>query len=321
MAEPEVACIWKGPNELGESPNWNWKEDALYWVDINGEKIQRLDPETDTVTVWATPMKIGSIVFRERDGLVAGMHTGFHFVDLETETFTHIVDPDPDHPSTRLSDGKCDRRGRYWCGSMNMEMTEPLGALYRLDTDLSCTKMAEGVVVSNGLGWSPDNKLLYYANSRGNTVYAFDFDIETGEIENRRDFIFDGRHSGPRRRRHGRHGGMLLGGPHRRMGGGPVRPARPTHAHDRHARAVSQHVLVRRQETSTCCTSLRSAMKSSQETRNARRSGGRCSRFTEPTPWAFRSRFSRVDCEIRVNCLSTTTARIDGRAEQGGRDG
>ena len=72
---------------------------------------------------------------------------------------------------------------------MDMNLRDPLGALYRLDTDLSCTKMAEGVVVSNGLGWSPDDKVLYYANSRGNTVYAFDFDIETGEIENRRDFI------------------------------------------------------------------------------------------------------------------------------------
>ena len=70
-----------------------------------------------------------------------------------------------------------------------MNLRDPLGALSRLDTDLSCTKMAEGVVVSNGLGWSPNNKVLYYANSRGNTVYAFGFDIETGEIENRRDFI------------------------------------------------------------------------------------------------------------------------------------
>ena len=192
MAQPEVACIWKGPNELGESPNWNCRENALYWVDINGQKIQRLDPETDIVTVWDAPMKIGSIVFREQGGLVAGMHAGFHFVDLETGSFTYIIDPDPDHPSTRLSDGKCDRRGRYWCGSMDMNLRDPLGALYRLDTDLSCTKMAEGVVVSNGLGWSPDDKVLYYANSRGNTVYAFDFDIETGEIENRRDFISTG---------------------------------------------------------------------------------------------------------------------------------
>jgi len=189
MTEPEVALVWKGPNELGESPNWNWRENTLHWVDINGQKIQRLDPDPDRVSIWDAPMKIGSIVFREEGGLVAGMHTGFHFVDLNSETFTHIVDPDPDHASTRLSDGKCDRRGRYWCGSMDMNLNDPFGALYRLDTDLTCTKMADGVVVSNGLAWSPDNTVMYYANSRSNTVYAFDFDIGTGDIANRRDFI------------------------------------------------------------------------------------------------------------------------------------
>ena len=114
---------------------------------------------------------------------------GFSFIDLDTGDVTPIANPDPDNPITRLNDGKCDRAGRYWSGTMDTTFTNPIGKLVRLDTDLSCSVMDEGFYVTNGIAWSPDNKTMYYSDSRGRTVYAYEFDIDSGDIANRREFI------------------------------------------------------------------------------------------------------------------------------------
>ena len=72
---------------------------------------------------------------------------------------------------------------------MDSTFENKIGMLVRLDTDLTCTKMDEGFYVTNGIAWSPDNKVMYYSDSRGRIVYAYDFDIDTGDIANRRVFI------------------------------------------------------------------------------------------------------------------------------------
>ena len=190
MAEPEVECIWKGPNILGEGPIWNWKDNALYWVDCDKPAVHRIDTDTNEVTTWTVAETIGSMVFREKGGIVAGLwERGFSFIDLDTGDVTPIANPDPDNPIARLNDGKCDRGGRYWSGTMDTTFTNPIGKLVRLDTDLSCTVMDEGFYVTNGIAWSPDNKTMYYSDSRGRMVYAYEFDIDSGDIANRREFI------------------------------------------------------------------------------------------------------------------------------------
>ena len=94
MAEPEVECIWKGPNILGEGPIWNWKENTLYWVDCDKLAIHRLDPATDEVSTWDVPEPIGSMVFREQGGVVGGLKdSGFSFIDLDTGDVTPIANP------------------------------------------------------------------------------------------------------------------------------------------------------------------------------------------------------------------------------------
>ena len=185
---PEVECVARGNDVLGEGPIWHPAERALYWVDALGKAIRRFDPESGGVTSWETPEAIGSLVFRTGGGIVAGMKSGFRFIDLEAGTFHTVADPQPGE-SILLNDGKCDRRGRYWCGTMDLTFSQPLGILWRLDPDLSCHAMDDGITVSNGIAWSPDDRTMYYADTRADTVYAYDFDIDAGTVSNRRVFL------------------------------------------------------------------------------------------------------------------------------------
>lgn len=186
---PNVECIVECANILGEGPIWHPEEQALYWCDNLKPSIQRFDPTTGAVTAWPLEKQVGSIIFREKGGIVAGMECGFCFIDLETGKIEELVDPEADLPGNRLNDGKCDRAGRYWCGSMDAELKSPTAALYRFDPDQSCHRMDGDFTVSNGIAFSPDDKTMYFSDSRADTVYAYDFDLESGAISNRRVFI------------------------------------------------------------------------------------------------------------------------------------
>lgn len=189
----DLECVVEAKNTLGEGLFWNTKEQALYWLDSQGRpKIQRLDPGTGKVRSWAMPDEIGSMVFREKGGIIAGLKSGFYLIDIDPAkdrtTLELLHDPEPDLPDNRLNDGKCDRAGRYWCGSLdNTGGTN--GRLYRIDPDHSVHCMETGVTISNGIGWSPDNRTMYYASTRADVCWAYDFDLATGTIENRRTFI------------------------------------------------------------------------------------------------------------------------------------
>jgi L-arabinonolactonase len=198
MSTPHVECVAPMQSILGEGPIWNDEERALYWIDAWQPLILRFRPADARVDTFRLPdalnyEPIGSLVFRKTGGLVVAMKSGFHFLDLESGAHHPIVDPEKDRPpvpkTNRLSDGKCDRLGRYWCGSTNSNLKDATGSLFRLDADGRCTKMAEGTIVSNGIAWSPDDRTMYYADSRALTVWAYDFDLARGEIGNRRAFI------------------------------------------------------------------------------------------------------------------------------------
>lgn len=175
---------------LGESPVWSARESALYWVDIVEATVHRWEPASGAHRTWRLPAVVGSIGLRERGGVVAAMKTGFHLLDLESGGLTFLHQPEPDIPTNRLNDGKVSPEGRFWAGTMDdRPEKEPRGNLYRLDPDHRCTRMAGGVKVSNGLAWSPDGRTMYHSDSRGPTVYRYDYDPDTGAIGERQLFV------------------------------------------------------------------------------------------------------------------------------------
>ena len=116
------------------------------------------------------------------------MQGGFKSVDLATGKVSLIAAPEADRPGNRFNDGKCDRRGRFWAGTLALDATPSAGSLYRLDPDGRVTVMETGVHVSNGLGWSPDDKRFYFTDSGRRHIYVYDFDANSGRIENKRIF-------------------------------------------------------------------------------------------------------------------------------------
>jgi len=120
------------------------------------------------------------MAFREKGGMIFGAEDGFYFWDSETQKMDFIT-----HPG--FNDGKVDRKGRLWAGTMTFEGAT--SALYRMDPDLNVKKMVSKVTISNGIGWSPDNSIMYYVDSLRYVISAYDFDLETGSISNQRPFI------------------------------------------------------------------------------------------------------------------------------------
>lgn len=187
MAEIRVALAAQA--RLGEGPVWCPRAAVLYWVDSLEPALKRFEPATGKTRSWPMPDLIGSLALREGGGAVVALRRGFHLVDLDTGSVGQLHLPEePD--DTRFNDGKVDRRGRFWAGTMHFAglPRQPKGSLYRLDLDHAVTRMATGIRTANGLGWSPDDRLMYYTDTRTNRIDVFDFDIAAGALANRRVF-------------------------------------------------------------------------------------------------------------------------------------
>ena len=184
-----VTCVVEAGNRLGEVPVWDVAEQALYWVDIEGRLLQRYTPSTGAVERWAMPERIACFALRESGGLIVAFASGIAFYDLETGEIDWIARPEADRPGNRFNEGKCDRRGRFWTGSMDDGLTRRSGALYRVDPDRSVEMVLDGVGVSNSIVWSPDDRDFYVADTLEGVIWRFDFDAEAGRISNRRAIV------------------------------------------------------------------------------------------------------------------------------------
>jgi sugar lactone lactonase YvrE len=174
---------------LGEGPLWDVEEQRLYWIDSFGCNVFRATADGREIRAWDVPAKIGSMALRRRGGAVLSLANGFHFLDFETGETSLIIDPEPDKPNNRINDGKVDKQGRFIAGSMDTMEEGPNGALYRLDPDLSLHTLDTGIIVSNGPCWSPDGRTFYFTDTWTGEIWAYDYDLSTGEVANRRTFV------------------------------------------------------------------------------------------------------------------------------------
>ncbi len=170
-------------NDLGEGPLWDPREKTLYWLDINKAKIQRRNAQ-GTVQVFEMPFKVTALGLRQSGGFVAATERGFHFWDGQGTALKFITHPEDGKAGARFNDGKVDRGGRFWAGTMDPRSAT--SALYRLDPDHTYTRMAEGITISNGLGWDPNNHRMYYVDTLAYVVYAYNFNARKGSLSGRR---------------------------------------------------------------------------------------------------------------------------------------
>jgi len=185
----EVQCVLEAAAGTGESPVWSEVEQALYWVDIPGCALHRLDPSTGDNATWAMPAQIGCVALREGGGLLVALQTGLFGFEPGEGTLQPLADPPFDPARACFNDGRCDRQGRFWVHDMALPPA-PSGQLYRVDRDHRVHPMAAGTMVGNGLAFSPDGRTLYHSDSHRSvqTIWAWDLDPADGTIGNRRVF-------------------------------------------------------------------------------------------------------------------------------------
>ena len=182
------ACVWNAHAALGEGPLWSMKEQALYWVDILNHRLYRYT--ADEQRSWQFDQEISAVSERANaEGLIITQRHGFASFNPENAELTPLVQVEPDIPGNRFNDGTCDREGRFWAGTMDFDGKEPTGSLYRLSPDLAFSRIDTGYIVSNGPAWSTDYRTMYHNDSVNGRVFAFDFDPESGMVDNKRLFL------------------------------------------------------------------------------------------------------------------------------------
>lgn len=182
----EVRLLQAANALLGEGPSWDCSAEVLYWVDVLRPAVFRWQPGAGQTAIWPCAGTVGCVVPRQSGGLVIASEGQFQALDTDGGTFTTLAVAEVDMPQNRFNDGKVDARGRLWAGTIDRMTQLPTGSLYRLDTALQVSRMETGVICSNGLGWSPDDRTMYFTDSMIRTIWAYDFDSVSGEIENRR---------------------------------------------------------------------------------------------------------------------------------------
>ena len=189
----EVELLVDSGTLLGECPVWDVKENVLYWIDIDGHKINCYDPSSCNNETRKLPFKAGSLAIRKQGGLLLAMSNGFYNYDFKNEILeSRECDPEPDRKENRLNDGRCDPGGRFWVGSMNdlrRIQGQYEGNLYCYHPDGECVSQNLPVGVANGLAFSPDERYMFFADTMRETVWRFDYDKDQGKIMNLEVFL------------------------------------------------------------------------------------------------------------------------------------
>lgn len=188
----DLRCVVASADILGETPRWCERTQTLWWIDVRRPALQSYEPASGRhIARRLHPALVtGSIALRDAGGFLLATADGLYLQDADThQPPVRFAHPEEGRPGLRMNDGRCDRRGRFWVGSMHDTQREPLGALWRVDPDLRCTRVFDDVILPNALCWSPDGATMYFADTHRHVVWAFDVDPDDGMPHRRRVFF------------------------------------------------------------------------------------------------------------------------------------
>ena len=174
------------PTVLGESTLWDFRDNSLYWIDIEGKKVHQYFPETKKDIELVLPKRLGTVILTEKEGTcIVALEDTLAYASITTKKIDLIGGPSFEGKPVRFNDGKCDPNGNFWIGTVDQKnYSDPIAKLYKVEKDKTFTVEIDGVTISNGICWSPDGKKMYYIDSPKRTVVAYDFDLSTSKISN-----------------------------------------------------------------------------------------------------------------------------------------
>ncbi len=171
--------------QLGEGAIWHPEQQKLYWIDIEGKQLHIFDPATKNDQIHEFEQRIGTVVPARKGGVLVALQDGIYHYLPESKKLSFLAAPQGHNPEQyRFNDGKCGPQGRFWVGTMVMKAEKKTASLFCMDLDANLKKVKDSITISNGLGWSPDEKRFYYIDTPTKKVEAFDYDAKKGEISN-----------------------------------------------------------------------------------------------------------------------------------------
>lgn len=189
MAEYNVKCVLDMKTTLGECPMWSAEDQSLYWIDIERKTINRFHPASNNNKAWLLPAMPGCFALRDGNGAVIAARDGIYDFDFGTGLAKKLVAAPFDSTQMRFNDGRTDRQGRLWAGSIAADMrpSDGNGAFYRYD-GRSLDRVIAPITIANGTAFSPDGRTMYRAESMLECIFAYDYDPATGTPSRERIF-------------------------------------------------------------------------------------------------------------------------------------
>jgi len=192
MANYELIAQIPCANLLGEGVQWNHQDQSVWWTDIKSAKIFRYHLESQQLDSWSTPEAVGCFAFAENEArILLALASGFAWFDLASGTLEWLARPEAHLSGNRLNDGRVDRQGRFWCGSIveQKNSRNQSASLFCLDCRAETETHLTGLSISNSLCWSLDSTKLYHADSPTHQIKVYDFDAATGKLSNGQVFV------------------------------------------------------------------------------------------------------------------------------------
>lgn len=178
-------------SSLGEGPLWDEKNNKIYWIDILNGHLHSFDPQKNEQTTIELHQMIGSFSLSQNNKIIAALKEGIYWVDIQTGNKELIMQPEIQLPNNRFNDGKCDPAGRFWAGTMSLSEEKEAGSVYVIEknkstNELVSKKIISHTTISNGMAWNKDQNIFYFIDTPTFNIVAYDYDIATCEIKNKR---------------------------------------------------------------------------------------------------------------------------------------
>ena len=178
MNSAQVSTVVQCKNILGESCFWDPRDKCIWWTDIEGKKIWKLDQENQSFE-FNLPDRAGFILPRKKDGFIIGFPKYIAISDQDLTTFQKICDVETEIKKTRINDAKVDPFGGIVFGTYNehpdRQNRKPIASLYRLAPDLSLTQLLSNITVSNGIAFSQEENIMYFADTPTARIQKFEY--------------------------------------------------------------------------------------------------------------------------------------------------